>query len=253
MVYKTFHLFAGAGGGIIADILLGHVPVGACEIARYPREVLLQRQRDGLLPFFPVWDDVCTLDGKPWRGKVDILSGGFPCQDISVAGKGAGIDGERSGLWREFARLIAEIKPKYVFVENSPLLIKRGLSRILTDLTSCGYNAIWTIMGAADVGASHLRKRLWLLAYSNSIDVQRLESEYETCSGKRQVGFCHRAGRLQQKYTWPTEPRVDRVVNGMAHRMDRIKCIGNGQVPLCAVEAWKYLINFLSSEEEIDG
>jgi len=86
----TFHCFAGAGGGILADLMLGHTPVGACEIEEYPRECLLARQRDGSLPAFPIWDDINTLDGREWRGAVDILAGGFPCQDISSAGKQRG-------------------------------------------------------------------------------------------------------------------------------------------------------------------
>lgn len=165
---NTFHLFAGAGGGILADLLLGHNPIGACEIEEYPRNVLLARQRDGILPEFPIWDDVCTFDGKPWRGSVDILCGGFPCQDISAAGKGAGITGERSGLWKEYARLIGEMRPKFVFAENSPLLRTRGLGVVLEDLAALGYNARWGVLGARDVGAPHKRDRMWVLAYANS-------------------------------------------------------------------------------------
>lgn len=164
---NTFHLFAGAGGGILADLLLGHNPIGACEIEQYPRDVLLARQRDGILPNFPIWDDVCTLDGKPWRGTVDVLAGGFPCQDISAAGKGAGISGERSGLWKEYARLIEEIQPRFVFAENSPLLRTRGLGVVLEDLAALGYNARWGIIGAGAVGAPHKRDRMWVLAYAN--------------------------------------------------------------------------------------
>ena len=99
-------LFAGAGGGILAGHLLGWRTVCAVEIEDYPRRVLLQRQADGFLPRFPIWDDITTFDGKPWRGRVDVISGGFPCQDISAAGKGDGLDGERSGLWREMARVV---------------------------------------------------------------------------------------------------------------------------------------------------
>ena len=85
---NELHLFAGVGGGILGGILLGHTTVCAVEIEPYCRRVLLQRQRDGILPKFPIWDDVCTFDGKPWRGKVDVVCGGFPCQDISCAGGG---------------------------------------------------------------------------------------------------------------------------------------------------------------------
>ena len=161
---RTYHLFAGAGGGILADILLGHIPVGACEIEQYPRDVLLARQRDGIFPIFPIWDDICTLDGKPWRGLVDVVCGGFPCQDISAAGKGEGIGGERSGLWGEMARVIREMRPRYAFVENSPMLTSRGLGTVLGDLAAMGYDAKWCVLGACDAGAPHKRDRIWILA-----------------------------------------------------------------------------------------
>lgn len=162
---NELHLFAGAGGGILGGMLLGHTCVCAVEIDSFCQKVLLQRQRDGILPKFPIWDDVRTFDGKPWRGKVDIICGGFPCQDISCAGKGAGIEGERSGLWSEFARIISEVRPRYTFVENSPMLALRGLGRVLGDLSEMGYDARWCVMGADDVGAPHIRKRMWILAY----------------------------------------------------------------------------------------
>jgi DNA (cytosine-5)-methyltransferase 1 len=157
-------LFAGAGGGILAGHLLGWRTVAAVEIEDYPRRVLLQRQADGLLPRFPIWDDICTFDGKPWAGKVDVISGGFPCQDISAAGKGAGLEGERSGLWREMARIICEIRPKYVFVENSSMLTSRGLGVVLGELATMGFDARWGVLGAADVGANHQRDRIWIIA-----------------------------------------------------------------------------------------
>ena len=136
-------LFAGAGGGILGGQLLGWRTVCAVEWEPYPASVLCARQNDGLLPPFPIWDDVQTFDGKPWRGIVDVVSGGFPCQDISAAGKGAGIDGERSGMWGEMARIIHEVRPRFVFVENSPMLTSRGLGRVLGDLASMGFDAKW--------------------------------------------------------------------------------------------------------------
>ena len=159
-------LFAGAGGGIYGGLLLGHTPVCAVEIVDKNRELLLQRQIDGVFPRFPVWDDVRTFDGLPWRGIVDVVSGGFPCTDISAAGKGAGIDGEQSGLWREMARIVREVRPRYVFVENSPMLITRGLGRVLGDLAALGYDCRWTCLSAADCGAPHKRDRIWVLADS---------------------------------------------------------------------------------------
>lgn len=165
---NELHLFAGAGGGILGSELLGIRTVCAVEIEPYPASVLLARQNDGLLPPFPVWDDVRTFDGRPWRGLVDVVSGGFPCQDISSAGKGAGIDGERSGLWREMHRIVGEVRPKYVFVENSPMLTSRGLGCVLGDLAAIGYDAEWMVLGADDVGAPHERKRMWILAVNSA-------------------------------------------------------------------------------------
>jgi site-specific DNA-cytosine methylase len=157
-------LFAGSGGGILGGKLLGWRTVCAVEWEPYPASVLCARQNDGLLETFPIWDDVCTFDGRPWRGLVDVISGGFPCQDISAAGKGAGIDGERSGMWGEMARIIHEVRPRFVFVENSPMLTSRGLGRVLGDLASMGFDARWGVLGAADIGANHQRDRIWIVA-----------------------------------------------------------------------------------------
>jgi site-specific DNA-cytosine methylase len=160
-------LFAGAGGGILAGKLLGWRTVCAVEWEPYAASVLAARQNDGVLPPFPIWDDVQSFDGRPWRGIVDVVSGGFPCQDISVAGKGAGIDGARSGMWGHMARIVGEVRPRYVFVENSPALLTRGLGRVLGDLASLGYDCRWTVLGAADVGAPHQRDRFWLVAHAD--------------------------------------------------------------------------------------
>ena len=170
---STLHLFAGGGGGILADRLLGRDIVGAVEIEKYPREILFSRQADGILPLFPIWDDVSTFraDNPDTRGYIEglrsikdhlCIAGGFPCQDISIAGKGAGLEGSRSGLWSEMRRIIGEVGPKYIFVENSPMLVVRGLDRVLGDLAELGYDTRWGIVGADDAGAPHHRKRFWL-------------------------------------------------------------------------------------------
>ena len=143
--------------------LLGWRTIRAVEFAPFPRAVMLARQRDGMLPRFPIWDDVTTFDGNPWRGRVDVVSGGFPCQDISVAGKGDGLDGERSGLWSEMARIIGEVQPRFAFVENSPMLTSRGLDRVLGDLSTLGYGSTYGIIGAHHAGAPHKRDRIWIL------------------------------------------------------------------------------------------
>jgi len=172
---RELALFAGAGGGILGGHLLGWRTVCAVEIDPYAASVLVARQNDGLLPPFPIWDDVRTFDGRPWRGRVDVVSGGFPCQDISVAGRGAGIEGERSGLWSHMARVIGEVRPRFAFVENSPALVARGLGRVLGDLAALGYSCKWTVLGASDVGAPHRRERLWLAA---------ADAHCERCSGQ---------------------------------------------------------------------
>ena len=162
---RVMELFAGAGGGILASQLLGHETVCAVEWEPNCQEMLRARQADGTFPPFPIYGDVQLFDGKPWRGCIDVLAGGFPCTDISAAGKGKGIEeGEESGFWREMARLVGEIRPAYVFVENSPLLRTRGLAVVLGDLASMGYDARWGVLGAGDVGAPHHRKRMWILA-----------------------------------------------------------------------------------------
>ena len=161
---RELHLFAGAGGGILGGMLLGHTPVGAVEIDPFARAVLHARQADGSLPDFPIYDDVRTFDGTQWRDRVDIIAGGFPCQDLSVAGKGAGIDGARSGLWWEMLRVIREARPRYVFLENVPAITGRGLDRVLGSLADLGLDAEWLVLSAADAGAPHLRKRWWCLA-----------------------------------------------------------------------------------------
>ena len=163
---RELALFAGAGGGILGGHLLGWRCVCAVEWEPYPAGVLIARQNEGILPPFPIWDDVRSFDGRPWRGIVDVVSGGFPCQDISAAGKGKGIEGERSGMWKEMARIIGEVRPRYVLVENSPVLTSRGLGVVLGDLAAMGYDAEWGVFGADDAGAPHQRERIWILGYS---------------------------------------------------------------------------------------
>ena len=282
-------LFAGAGGGILGGKLLGWRTVCAVEWEQYPASVLCARQNDGLLPPFPIWDDVQTFDGKSWRGIVDVVSGGFPCQDISVAGGGAGLDGKKSGMWREMARIIGEIRPRYAFVENSPMLVTRGLERVLADLTAMGYDSRWGIVSAADIGANHKRERIWIVANSkhgghfnqvSGINGEAFgisQENWQKWSGCRMPfgtsgmvwegssDWLHNQGNLAysdsahgernqcaersvtqrafygESSWWQVEPNVGRVADGVASRVDRLKAIGNGQVPLCAATAWKLL------------
>ena len=242
---RELALFAGAGGGILGGKLLGWRTVCAVEREQYPASVLAARQNDGTLEAFPIWSDVRTFDGQPWRGLIDVVSGGFPCQDISVAGKGAGLDGERSGLWREFARIIGEVQPPYVFIENSPMLVTRGLNVVLADLAQMGYDASWGIVAASDVGAPHQRKRIWI--YATNAVCDRPQGGGEDGIVTRPPRLCSGEGSIQEQGVldpygfWAVEPAVGRVVDGLAHRVDRLKATGNGQVPLCAAVAWETL------------
>ena len=214
---RELALFAGAGGGILGGHLLGWRTVCAVEWEPYAASVLAARQNDGLLPPFPIWDDVQTFDGRPWRGCVDVVSGGFPCQDISVAGKGAGIDGERSGMWSHMARIVGEVRPRYVFVENSPALLTRGLGRVLGDLAALGYDCRWTVLGAADVGAPHQRDRFWLVAHA---DCQRQPGQQRQASSRQAdpTGGCGqvRHAAVERLAQWQDQP---------GHRREELQAI----------------------------
>ena len=276
----TLHLFAGAGGGILADELLGFRPIGAVECDDYCRRVLLNRQADGCLPRFPVWDDVCTFraDNPATRDYIDRLRqerdrlcicGGFPCQDISAAGRKAGITGARSGLWKEYARIVSEIRPAYVYVENSPCLIRRGLDVVSAGLSAMGYSFIWGVISAGETGAPHTRERFWGLAISDDLhrgDTWRLWSStaYKTYDTLRAAG---KTGTTKQRRH--NQSRLVRVANGLEdwldevasgrfwdaqehglprlseqcdNRRQRLRAIGNGQVPLCAAVAFVTLL-----------
>jgi len=232
-------LFAGAGGGVLGGLLHGWRTVAAVEIEDYPRRVLLQRQADGILPKFPIWDDVCTFDGKPWRGRVDVISGGFPCQDISLAGnvlgERKGLDGNRSGLWSEMSRIIGEVRPRYVFVENSPALTLRGLGRVLGDLATLGFSCEWGVLGANDAGAPHRRDRIWILAHANE---ERRNQGTNNAGKKRPETGRNIAGKRSETQAnnsspgwWKSEPRVVRMANGIPNGVDRLAALGNAQVP----------------------
>ena len=159
---NVLSLFSGIGAFDLGLARAGFTTTAFCEIDPYCRRVLAKHW-----PGVPCYDDVRSLTADRLRAdgiSVDVIAGGFPCQDISVAGRGAGIDGERSGLWSEFARLIGEIRPRYVIVENVSALLSRGLAEVLGDLAEIGYDAEWHCIPAAAVGAPHIRDRIWIIA-----------------------------------------------------------------------------------------
>jgi len=260
-VLNELALFAGAGGGILGGHLLGWRTICAVECNPYAAAVLAARQNDTTLTPFPIWDDVRTFDGRPWRGRVDVVSGGFPCQDISCAGNGAGITGARSGLWGHMARILSEVGPRFVFVENSPLLTGRGLGVVLGDLASMGYDAQWGVLGAVDAGAPHKRERIWLVAHANGQGPLRVDAEgngddggtsggsaggqhlqaapqsggsgnVANPDGSRRQGLrlVPLASGVQQPDPprcgwWEAEPDVGRVADGVANWVDRLAAL----------------------------
>jgi len=232
---RELALFAGAGGGILGGRILGWRTRCAVELDPYCRGILLARQRDGILEPFPIWDDVRTFDGRPWRGEIDVVSGGFPCQDISISGGGAGIDGERSGLWGDMARIVREVRPRYVFVENSPVLTSRGLGRVLGDLAELRFSCEWIVLGARHAGAPHKRDRIWIMAHAR----RRRGQDDGLRAGRPELG---RRGEAKiGGEGWRTESGLDRMAHGVAHRVDRLRALGNGQVPAVAALAWRLL------------
>jgi DNA (cytosine-5)-methyltransferase 1 len=222
-----------------------------------------------------------------------VVSGGFPCQDISAAGKGAGIEGERSGMWKHMARIVGEVQPRFVLVENSPLLVGRGLGLVLGDLAEMGYDAQWGVVGAHHASAPHKRDRIWIVANraehgrregragrSNPGDTRKRKQSLQAVADAESTrlerhrsdareseisepwndgasmgdadegGRSRRAGTIRQADGrrqsedagwWATEPDVGRVAHGVAARVDRLRCLGNGQVPRVVPLAWKHL------------
>ena len=217
-------LFAGAGGGILGGHLLGWRTVCAVEYEPYPAAVLIQRQNDGILPPFPVWDDVRTFDGRPWRGRVDVVSGGFPCQAFSSAASGRNV---AEDLWPEMRRIVGDVLPGCVFAEN---VTKRSIDKAADDLETMGYSVRCTKVSAADLGADHVRERYWLVAYADlhSELRQSLNAEMAKLSSLRSS-------------VWEAFSAEPRMADGMAHRMDRLAATGNGQVPAVAATAFNLL------------
>ena len=245
---KILDLFSGIGGFSLGlERTGGFETVAFCEIEEFPRKVLKKHW-----PEVPCYEDVTKLTGDILKRdgiSVDVITGGFPCQDISVAGKQAGINEEtRSGLWSEIVRLIGELRPKYVIVENVANLLsgpseKRGgwFGRILGDLAERGYDAEWENIPAAAMGAPHLRERVWIVAYPHQIGRSQsiltknndIEGEwgYQKVRGKNwkfpEMGppipdLCN--GRV-------AKPDFDGMDDGVSDFPYRLACCGNAVIP----------------------
>ena len=218
-------LFAGAGGGLLASKILGWTTVCAVELDWFCRSVLIQRQNDGILrPCFPIWDDIRTFNGRPWRGRIDVVSGGFPCQAYSTAAAGKNTADD---LWPEMRRVVADVAPRYVFAEN---VSRIAIDQVANDCEYMGYKTRAIQISAKDMGADHIRDRYWLLAYSDN-DGKLLRPVNAEARWLQELG----------ESIWKDYPESLRMANGVAARVDRLKAIGNGQVPLCAATAWRIL------------
>ena len=275
---QTMHLFAGVGGGLLADLILGHEPVCAVEIDHDACGILRGMVSAGWFPKLavlqthiedrPILGGTATVSGfdpADWKGRVDILHAGFPCQDISLAGKGAGIHGKRSGLYREVIRCAEVIRPSWILLENVPAIRSRGRHIVIADLVALGYSWRDGILAAADVGAPHRRARWWCLARRTDSDCPReLQSERTFPDQWRRSGDVGegvadpmRSGleigppvQLDEQGScavpagsgwWDVEPAVGRVADGVPNREHRLRGLGNAQVPLCAAAAWRLL------------
>jgi DNA (cytosine-5)-methyltransferase 1 len=288
-------LFSGIGGISLA-LEEWVTPILYVEKDKYAQSVLLSRMVEGTIATAPIFRDVTRLDGRRLAKPVDIIFGGFPCQDISVAGRGKGLAGERSGLFYEIIRLTEEIRPSFVFLENVPAIRTRGLEQVIKEFTKIGYDCRWTCISASSIGANHKRERWFLLAHSNSELLRNKQKQVGECSDKTElksacenVSYSNKARRMWKDSSqpekrrnnsepigssyelpyssseglegqreescrtekkqhhasdsswWESEPDVGRVVNGLPHRVDRIKCLGNSVVPLQVKEAFKML------------
>jgi DNA (cytosine-5)-methyltransferase 1 len=229
-------LFAGIGGMDLGLERAGMECKWQVEIDPYARRVLARHW-----PGVRRWDDVRTFppdDGTDWT--VDLIAGGFPCQDISSAGNKVGIDGEQSGLWREYARIIGRLRPRLILVENVAALSIRGIDRVLGDLASLGFDAEWDVIPAAALGAPHIRERMFIVAYADSEHGRtwRTRRPFGVAEGLRLQVRSIRDGQASFAGAgdWSTEPDVVRLVHGLPVDVVRrsIRGLGNAVVPQVA-------------------
>jgi DNA (cytosine-5)-methyltransferase 1 len=267
---RTLDLFAGIGGFSLGlERTGGFETVAFCEIEKFPQQVLRKHW-----PEVPIYDDVRTLTAERLAADgiaVDVITGGFPCQDISTAGKGAGLAGERSGLFFQIARLIGELEPRYVILENVSALLSRGLADVLGTLASLGYDAEWHCIPASYLGAPHRRDRIWIVAHPDGAGRNPAQQSRIPCAPSPQRTADHfghgsrtapvladaaserlprpwqpivgrgAAAQGQGQAAWPlasgigdiwcAEPNVGRVANGVPDRAHRLKALGNAVVP----------------------
>lgn len=210
---------------MLGSKILGWRTVCAVELAPFPRRVLLQRQADGFLDEFPIWDDIKTFDACDWQGHVDVVSGGFPCQPFSSASRGRRV---AEDLWPQMLRVVRQVQPRWVFAEN---VQQAPIERACSDLHRLGFHARYCHLDAARLGAPHGRSRYWLAAHTHR------DGECRLCLNAEVAGV----QEVQAVDWWKNDPGSLGVSHGVANRMDRLAALGNGQVPAMAVAAWRVL------------
>lgn len=253
-------LFSGAGGGLLGTKLLGWRPIGYVEWNDYCQRVIAARIKDGMLDNAPIFTDIKAFVDSGcaefYRGITDVITGGFPCQDISCAGKGKGIEGERSGLWKTMAEVIRIVRPTYALVENSPMLVVRGLGTVLRDLAEMGYNARWGVFSGKRLECGHGRERIWIFAYTPSErfdDWQYFKRKNNYSQDKAWVQQnqqfwkylrFHATETLENYVQQNDTMRICRGFDEVDYGVDRLKAIGNGQISTMVKRAWEVLSDF---------
>lgn len=234
---RVLDLFSGTGAFSLGlERTGGFETVAFCEIAESPRRILAKHW-----PKVPCYHDVraITADVLKRDGiSVDVICGGFPCQDVSIAGRGDGINGSRTGLWREVARIAEEVSPEYIILENVAKIRSRGLEQLLHALAAIGYDAEWHCIPAAHVGAPHRRDRLWIIAHRQSDTLGPDAYILRPYSSQVHIDGGVELRDEQERVPgslawWRAEPGVERMVDGAPSKLDiaRIGMIGNAVVP----------------------
>lgn len=227
-------LFSGIGGFELGlERTGGFKTVWQCEIDPFCLKVLEKHW-----PNVKRFTDIKKMGVEEEIPHVDVICGGFPCQDISCAGKGAGIHAERSGLWWEMLRVVRLVRPRYVLVENVAALLNRGLDEVLGSLAESGYDAEWACIPAASVGAPHFRDRIFIISYPMR---QRFE-------GNQKAAYARIPMFEKSSCPWSTEPPAIRVANGFSSRVDRLRALGNAIVPQCAQFVGQCLLDSTRTE-----
>ena len=227
---KFLSLFTGCGAFDLGLERAGMTCVGQCEIDPFCRAVLAKHW-----PAVPRWEDVKTLSGDDVRraaGPVDCIAGGFPCQDISLAGSGEGLAGKRSGLWSQFFRLIRDLRPRFVIVENVAALRSRGLVTVLGDLASIGFDAEWSTLSSCAMGATHMRRRLFIVAHSDGQHgAKGVRTGHSPAFRPLQAFNGFESARADAKARMENPSELYRGADAAPRRMDRNRAVGNAVDP----------------------